>query len=71
MGELTSVSLPAGAGATGMSATAAGKIRSGVRVPHPRHWEALAAITSAPSQRICPAPQPGTYAIPAAGHADR
>ena len=41
---LTTVSLPAIAKATGMSTTAAGKVRSGYRVPHPRHWEALAGI---------------------------
>jgi hypothetical protein len=29
---------------TGMSTSAASKIRSGKRVPHPRHWEALASL---------------------------
>ena len=41
---LATRSLPAIAKATGMSATAAGRIRSGDRVPHPRHWEALAEL---------------------------
>ena len=41
---LATLSLPAIAKATGMSATAAGKVRSGERVPHPRHWEGLEAI---------------------------
>ena len=30
---------------TGMSTSAASRVRSGQRVPHPRHWEALAAIS--------------------------
>ena len=34
--------------ATGMSTSAASKIRSGQRVPHPRHWEPLAAICVGP-----------------------
>ena len=41
--RLATVSLTTIARGTGMSATAAGKIRSGERVPHPRRWEALRA----------------------------
>ena len=48
---LTTVSLPAIAKATGMSTTAAGKVRSGYRVPHPRHWEALAGIGTRSDRR--------------------
>jgi CRISPR-associated endonuclease Cas1 len=42
---LATISLPAIARATGMSASAAGKIRSGQRVPHARHWEALSDLS--------------------------
>jgi len=45
MPGLATVSLPAIAKATGMSTTAAGKVRAG-RLPHPRHWEALRAIST-------------------------
>ena len=38
---LAGVSLPAIAKATGMSTSAASKVRAGRRVPHPRHWGAL------------------------------
>jgi hypothetical protein len=41
---LATLSMTAIAKATGMSATAAGKVRSGQRVPHQRHWEALADL---------------------------
>jgi len=41
---LATKSLPAIAKATGMSTSAAGKVRSGQWVPHPRHWEALAEL---------------------------
>lgn len=41
---LAKVTLPAIAKATGMSTSAAAKVRSGRRVPHPRHWEALAEL---------------------------
>ena len=41
---LAILSLTAIAKATGMSTTAAGKVRSGQRVPHPRHWESLGAL---------------------------
>ncbi len=34
------------AAATGMSASAASKIRAGRRIPHPRHWEALARFVN-------------------------
>jgi hypothetical protein len=33
---------------TGLSRTYCGMIRRGVRVPHPRHWEALRDLVSAP-----------------------
>jgi hypothetical protein len=42
---LSTLSLTTIAKATGMSATAAAKVRSGMLVPHPRHWEAMAAIS--------------------------
>ena len=42
---LQGVSLIAIAKATGMSTSSASKVRAGRRVPHPRHWEALGAIT--------------------------
>ncbi len=41
---LAEVTLPTIAKATGMSTSAASKVRAGRRVPHPRHWEVLAAI---------------------------
>ena len=41
---LATKSMPAIAKATGISTTAAGKVRAGHRVPHPRHWEALGAL---------------------------
>ena len=34
--------------ATGLSRTYCGMIRRGVRIPHPRHWEALRDLVSAP-----------------------
>jgi hypothetical protein len=39
--KLGSVSLLETMQATGLSRTYCGMIRRGVRVPHPRHWEAL------------------------------
>ena len=42
---LATLSVTTIASATGMSASAAGKVRSGGRVPHPRHWGALAGLT--------------------------
>ena len=45
---LTPLSLVTIAKATGMSTSAASRVRSGRRVPHPRHWEALAAISAGP-----------------------
>lgn len=30
--------------ATGLSLAACSRIRAGARVPHPRHWEALAKL---------------------------
>ena len=41
---LADLSLTTIAKATGMSTSAASRVRSGQRVPHPRHWEALQAI---------------------------
>ena len=41
---LATVTLPSIAKATGMSTSAATKVRSGRRVPHPRHWPALAEL---------------------------
>jgi hypothetical protein len=41
---LATLSMTAIARVTGMSTTTAGKVRSGQRVPHPRHWEALGTL---------------------------
>ena len=41
---LTPLSLVTIARATGMSTSAASRVRLGQRVSHPRHWEALKAI---------------------------
>ena len=41
---LATLSMTVIAKATGMSTTAAGKVRSGQRVPHPRHWESLGTL---------------------------
>ena len=41
---LATITLPAIAKATGMSTSAAAKVRAGRRVPHPRHWAALATL---------------------------
>src|ERR1035438_8306402 len=38
------VSLTQIAKATGMSTSSASQVRSGKRVPHPRHWEALMGL---------------------------
>jgi CRISPR-associated protein Cas1 len=45
---LAGVSLTAIARATGMSTSAASKIRSGKRVPHPRWWTALSELRRSP-----------------------
>ena len=45
---LKTVSLLETMHATGLSRTYCGMIRRGVRVPHPRHWEALHELVSAP-----------------------
>ena len=42
--KLKTVSLLETMQATGLSRTYCGMIRRGVRVPHPRHWEALRAL---------------------------
>jgi hypothetical protein len=42
--KLDDVPLSAIARATGLSLAACSRYRSGARVPHPRHWEALFAI---------------------------
>ena len=46
--KLKTVSLLETMRATGLSRTYCGMIRRGVRVPHPRHWEALRELVSAP-----------------------
>jgi hypothetical protein len=35
------------ADATGLSLAACSRIRSGARVPHPRHWDAFVSLTGA------------------------
>jgi hypothetical protein len=42
--RLTAVTLTRSAHATGMSTSAASKVRAGRRVPHPRHWQALVEL---------------------------
>ena len=42
--KLKTVSLLETMRATGLSRTYCGLIRRGVRVPHPRHWEALRGL---------------------------
>ena len=42
--KLKTVSLLETMRATGLSRTYCGMIRRGVRVPHPRHWEALQCL---------------------------
>ena len=42
--KLKTVSLLETMQATGLSRTHCGMIRRGVRIPHPRHWEALLAL---------------------------
>jgi hypothetical protein len=44
--DLVTVTLPTIAKATGMSTSAAAKVRAGRRVPHARHWAALAHLAS-------------------------
>ena len=46
--KLKTVSLLETMRATGLSRTYCGMIRRGVRVPHPRHWEALRKLAGAP-----------------------
>ncbi len=41
---LQGLSLTTIARATGMSTSAASRVRSGKKVPHPRHWEGLAEV---------------------------
>ncbi|HML01589.1 MAG TPA: CRISPR-associated endonuclease Cas1 [Acidimicrobiales bacterium] len=50
--KLAAVTLPAIAKATGMSTSAAAKVRSGRRIPHPRHWRVLCELAGVP----CPSP---------------
>jgi CRISPR-associated endonuclease Cas1 len=45
---LAVVTLPSIAKATGMSTSAAAKVRAGRRIPHPRHWPALAELAGVP-----------------------
>jgi CRISPR-associated endonuclease Cas1 len=47
--KLSDVSLPAIAAATGVSTSAASKFRRGIRLPAPRHWEALAGLVGVES----------------------
>ncbi len=42
--KLDGFSLKEIAAATGLSLVACSRIRSGAHVPHPRHWDALAAL---------------------------
>jgi hypothetical protein len=42
--RLDGFSLKAMADATGLSLAACSRVRSGARVPHPRHWHALLAL---------------------------
>ena len=37
--------------ATGMSTSAASKVRAGKRVPHPRHWEGLKVLMTNSSEQ--------------------
>ncbi len=46
--KLNVVSLLETMQATGLSRTYCGMIRRGVRVPHPRHWEALRELVESP-----------------------
>jgi hypothetical protein len=45
--KLKTVSLLETMRATGLSQTYCGMIRRGVRIPHPRHWEALCELVGA------------------------
>ena len=42
--NLNAFSLKAIGDATGLSLAACSRIRAGVRIPHPRHWDALLAL---------------------------
>ncbi len=44
LGGIGAFSLSEIAEATGLSLAACSRFRAGVRVPHPRHWEALSAL---------------------------
>jgi hypothetical protein len=44
--KLKTVSLAAMMRATGLSRSYCARIRRGVQVPYPRHWEALRALVS-------------------------
>jgi hypothetical protein len=46
--KLKTVSLLETMQATGLSRTYCGMIRRGVRIPHPRHWEALRELVRPP-----------------------
>jgi hypothetical protein len=46
--KLKTVSLLETMRATGLSRTYCGMIRRGVRIPHPRHWEALRDLVRSP-----------------------
>ncbi len=47
--KLKTVSLLETMRATGLSRTYCGMIRRGVRIPHPRHWEALRELVKSPN----------------------
>ncbi len=48
MPKLDSFSLKEIGKATGLSLAARSRTRSGAKVPHPRHWEALRKLTKRP-----------------------
>jgi len=52
--RLESVSVPAIVRATGLSYPYCAMIRRGLRVPHPMHWESLAALGNDESRQIYP-----------------
>jgi hypothetical protein len=54
--KLDSFSLEELATATGLSLVACSRIRSGARIPHPRHWEALSGLVErrGDSERLPP-----------------
>jgi hypothetical protein len=55
---LSSVTLTTIAKVTGMSTSAASKVRAGRRVPHPRHWSRLADLVDVKLPGVPPRSQP-------------